>query len=145
MADPTSDDDVLTPRLGYLLKRAYAGLAEEIGKALQPLGIDGRELAVLVLLNATDTPLSQLDAAQRLGIDRTTMTSFVDGLEDKGLVTRRRSVDDRRKNIIELTATGDERLIAAERLRAAAESRFLAPLGAARHEALLDALRTLTL
>ncbi|WP_327139671.1 MarR family winged helix-turn-helix transcriptional regulator [Nocardia sp. NBC_01327] len=145
MAEPTPDDDVLTPRLGYLLKRAYAGLAEEIGKALRPLGIDSRELAVLALLNATDTPLSQLEAAQRLGIDRTTMTGFVDGLEDKGLVTRRRSAEDRRKNIVEPTAHGTELLTAAEELRTAAESRFLAPLGAARHRALLDALRTLTL
>ncbi|MGW4249689.1 MarR family winged helix-turn-helix transcriptional regulator, partial [Nocardia sp. NPDC004722] len=92
MADSTPDD-VLRSRLGYLLKHAYHRLAEEIGTALRPLGIDSRELAVLVLLDDTDTPLSQLDLAQRLGIDRTTMTQFTDTLEAKGLLARRRSAE----------------------------------------------------
>ncbi|MET8423373.1 MarR family transcriptional regulator [Nocardia sp. NPDC004860] len=142
MAAP-DPDDVLRSRLGYLLKQAYHRLAEEIGTALRPLGIDSRELAVLVLLDATDTPLSQLDAAQRLGIDRTTMTQFADTLEDKGLLARRRSPEDRRKNIVELTADGHARLAAAERVRAEAEARFLAPLGDG-GPGLIDTLRTLT-
>ncbi|GAB2537978.1 MarR family winged helix-turn-helix transcriptional regulator [Nocardia heshunensis] len=140
MAD---SDDVLRSRLGYLLKRAYHQLAEEIATALRPLGIDSRELSVLVLLDDTDTPLSQLDLAQRLGIDRTTMTQFTDLLESKGLIVRRRSAEDRRKNIVELTDEGHARLAAAERVRSEAEARFLAPLGAGA-AGLADALRTLT-
>ncbi|MGQ4601404.1 MarR family transcriptional regulator [Nocardia sp. R6R-6] len=138
-----ASDDVLRSRLGYLLKHAYQRLAEEIGTALQPLGIDSRELAVLVLLDATDTPQSQLAVAQRLGIDRTTMTQFTDTLERKGLLARRRSAEDRRKNIVELTADGRARLATAERVRAETEARFLAPLGA-RGPELIDTLRTLT-
>ncbi|MEC3917297.1 MarR family winged helix-turn-helix transcriptional regulator [Nocardia sp. CDC160] len=142
MAAP-SPDDVLRSRLGYLLKHAYGRLAEEIGTALRPLGIDSRELAVLVLLDATDTPLSQLEVARRLGIDRTTMMQFTDLLEGKGLLARRRSPEDRRKNIVELTPLGQERLAEAERLRADAEARFLEPLGA-NGSSLIEALRTLT-
>ncbi|MTE14241.1 MarR family winged helix-turn-helix transcriptional regulator [Nocardia aurantiaca] len=142
MAAPTPDD-VLRSRLGYLLKHAYNRLADDIGTALRPLGIDSRELAILVLLDATDTPLSQLDVAQRLGIDRTTMTQFTDTLEDKGLLARRRSPEDRRKNIVELTPDGHARLVAAEQVRAEAEARFLAPLGDG-GPGLIAALRTLT-
>jgi DNA-binding MarR family transcriptional regulator len=43
-------------------------------------------LAVLTVL-AAGRPLSQLEAARRLGVDRTTMIARVDALEAKGLVS----------------------------------------------------------
>src|SRR4029453_10674317 len=81
-------------RLGYLLKHANLRFAYLSGAALAPYGIDGRELAVLVSLDERD-PLSQREAAQRLGIDRTTMVALVDRLEGKGLAERRRAPADR--------------------------------------------------
>jgi DNA-binding MarR family transcriptional regulator len=60
----------LTTRLGYLLKHAQLAL----------YGITGRELAVLVVLAGRE-PASQQQAAQRLGIDRTTMVAILDTLE----------------------------------------------------------------
>lgn len=72
-------------RLGYLLKHANLRLSELVGAALAPYGIDGREFAVLALLDSP-VPMSQLDAARRLGIDRTTMVAMVDALERKDLV-----------------------------------------------------------
>src|SRR5215469_9495526 len=82
--------------------------------AMAPFGIDGRELAVLTVL-AAGVPLSQQEAADQLRVDRTTMVSLVDALEAKGLVERRRSTDDRRKNIVQLTETGRHRLRGAAR------------------------------
>ncbi|MGI5459478.1 MarR family winged helix-turn-helix transcriptional regulator [Streptomyces sp. CA-249302] len=129
-------------RLGYLLKHAQAKLARASAEALAPYGIDGHELAVLVVLSG-DEPLSQAEAAGRLGVDRTTMVSLIDGLEDQGLVTRRRSPQDRRKNIVELTPAGEECLHAAELARRAVERRFLAPLDEGEAEGLVRALRAL--
>lgn len=43
-------------------------------------GLNARELAVLLLL-ADREPESQQQAAQRLGVDRTTMVGLLDGLE----------------------------------------------------------------
>ena len=120
MADP------LNSRLGYLLKHAQLNFAESGARALEPLGINGRQLAVLVVLDAE--PLSQLDAAKRLGVDRTTMVALIDELEDLELVERRRSPDDRRKNIVELTAHGEQTLAEGERRRQEAEDAFLAEL-----------------
>jgi DNA-binding MarR family transcriptional regulator len=119
--------DTLTSRLGYLLKHAQLNFAESGARALEPLGISGRQLAVLVVLDAAE-PMSQLDAAKELGVDRTTMVTLVDELEDKGLVERRRSPDDRRKNIVELTARGKETLAEGERLHQQTEKAFLADL-----------------
>lgn len=114
-------------RLGYLLKHANLRLTELTGPALEPYGIDGREFAVLSVLGVPE-PLSQLEMAQRLRIDRTTMVSLVDGLERKKLVGRRPHPDDRRKNIVELTEHGRETLGAATRAVDGAEEAFLAGL-----------------
>jgi DNA-binding MarR family transcriptional regulator len=134
--------EALSSRLGYLLKHAQLRLTDAAAEALAPFGIDGRELAVMVVL-AAEYPLSQLEAAGRLGVDRTTMVALVDRLEDKGLVERRRSPEDRRKNIVELTAAGQDCLRQGERARAKAESQFLAPLGEAEAGRLVRALQVL--
>jgi DNA-binding MarR family transcriptional regulator len=117
-------------------------LAAASTRALAPFDIDGRQLAVLAVL-AAEYPLSQLEAAGRLGIDRTSMVTLVDGLEDKGLVERHRSPQDRRKNVVELTAAGRQRLRQAEQARDEMERRFLAPLGEADAARLVRALQVL--
>ncbi|MGW3306667.1 MarR family winged helix-turn-helix transcriptional regulator [Streptomyces sp. NPDC001073] len=134
----------LESRLGYLLKQAQARLARASAEALVPHGVDGHELGVLVVLSAGES-LSQVEAAGRLGVDRTTMVSLIDGLEDHGLVERRRSPYDRRKNIVELTPEGRDCLRLAEQARRAAERRFLAPLDEETAESLVRALRTLVI
>lgn len=134
--------EILSSRLGYLLKHAYLRLTEESARALAPHGIDGRELAVLAVLDAHDE-LSQLDAAGKLGIDRTTMVALLDALEGKELVERRRSPRDRRKNIVQLTPAGRERLRDAEFARQEMERRFLAPLSSTDATCLVRALQSL--
>ncbi|MDT0467366.1 MarR family winged helix-turn-helix transcriptional regulator [Streptomyces gibsoniae] len=134
--------EVLSSRLGYLLKHAYLRLTEESSRALAPHGIDGRELAVLAVLDAHDE-LSQLEAGGKLGIDRTTMVTLVDALEDKELVERRRSPQDRRKNIVQLTPAGRERLHDAELARREMERRFLAPLSSTDATRLVRTLQSL--
>ena len=135
--------EALGSRLGYLLKHAQQRLVRAAGPVMAQFGIDGRQLAVLTVL-AADYPLSQHEAAERLGVDRTTMVALVDDLEGKGLVERHRSLQDRRKNIVQLTKPGRERLHTAEQLRQEAESRFLAPLTEAEAAQFVRALRLLT-
>lgn len=135
-------EELLGTRLGYLLKHAQLRLAEHAGPALAPYGLDARELAVLAVL-AAGRPLSQLEAARRLGVDRTTMVALVDALEDKGLVERRRSEEDRRRNVVELTERGVRVRAEAEEARETAEHRFLAPLGEQDAARLVKALRVL--
>ena len=118
----------LTSRVGYLLKHAWLAHGELSAAALKPLGIDGRELAVLTVL-ADDDALSQQQAAQRLGIDRTSMVAMLDTLADKALVARRQDPHDRRRNVVELTTTGRRTLRKGTRLAVDVEERFLEPLG----------------
>ncbi|MET8946040.1 MarR family winged helix-turn-helix transcriptional regulator [Streptomyces sp. NPDC004542] len=135
-------EELLGTRLGYLLKHTQLRLAERAGPALAPFGLDARELAVLAVLTA-GRPLSQLEAARRLGVDRTTMVGLVDALESQGLVERRRSEEDRRRNVVELTERGRRVRADAEEAREAAEREFLAPLGEKDAARLVKALRML--
>jgi DNA-binding MarR family transcriptional regulator len=132
----------LADRLGFLLKHAQLELAGISEPALAPLGISGRELAVLSVL-AHGESLSQHQAARRLAIDRTTMVALLDGLEGKGLVERRPHPGDRRRNVVELTPSGRKVLDKALQATRDAERQFLAPLGDAGGQRLRDALRTL--
>jgi DNA-binding MarR family transcriptional regulator len=134
--------DVLAGRLGYLLKHAQQRLVQAAMPAMAPFGIDGRELAVLTVLSA-GVPLSQQEAADQLRVDRTTMVSLIDALEAKRLVERRRSADDRRKNIVQLTETGMDCLRGAARARDEVDREFLAPLGDALAHDFIRALQIL--
>lgn len=138
----TAAEELLGARLGYLLKHAQLRLARHAGPALAPFGLDARELAVLAVL-AAGRPLSQLEAARRLGVDRTTMVALVDTLEAKGLVQRRRSEEDRRRNVVELTDRGSRVRSDAEAARETAERDFLAPLGEKEAARLVKALQVL--
>jgi DNA-binding MarR family transcriptional regulator len=108
--------------------------------ALAPLGIDPRELGVMLLIG-DHKPSSQEQSAQRLGVDRTTMVALIDTLERKGLVTRHPDADDRRRNVVELTAAGHEVLLHATKASNEAESAFLFPLTAAAADNLRAALQ----
>lgn len=114
-------------RLGYLLKHAQTRMAQLYAEALVPFDVDARELGVLLLLSGHE-PASQQHAAQRLGVDRTTMVTLLDTLQGKGLVSRRPDDQDRRRNVVELTDAGQALLGQAMRASDDAERALLTPL-----------------
>ena len=114
-------------RLGYLLKHATLRLTALTGRALEPYGVDGKELAVLGVLDAAE-PLSQQQAAQRLRIDRTTMVALIDTLEGKGLVARRPHPGDRRNYALHLTAAGEQAMTDLSQVSLEHEQAISAPL-----------------
>jgi DNA-binding MarR family transcriptional regulator len=120
-------EGMATDRLGYLLKHVLAELTDAQARVLAPHGINGRDLAVLSAV-ASGEPLSQLEVAARLRVDRTSIGDLLDGLEERGLVERRRSAEDRRRNVVVLTAQGESTFETAERVRLDLEREFLAPL-----------------
>jgi DNA-binding MarR family transcriptional regulator len=132
----------VTTRLGYLLKHAQLRMNELSTRALEPYGVNGRELAVLVMLAGRE-PQSQQQAAQRLGVDRTTMVALLDTLEEKGLVSRHPHAEDRRRNVVDLTEAGQDVLEKGVRASDEAEREFLAPLDPQTARQLRAALRTL--
>lgn len=140
----TEQSSTADPRevLGYLLKHATAKLAAATDAALEPLGIDGKDYGALRVL-AHREATSQLEVAQTLGIDRTTMVALLDVLERKGIVTRRPDPADRRRNVVELTEKGVRTYEAAEVAHDEAERAFLAGVSPTAAAQLRRTLRTL--
>jgi DNA-binding MarR family transcriptional regulator len=140
MSSDSGPGPELSRRLGYLFKHAAMRLEELHAQVMTPFGIDARELGVLLVL-AGHEPASQQQAAQRLGVDRTTMVALLDTLEAKGLVFRRPHAQDRRRNVIDLTDHGQDTLRRALKASDDAERRLLAPLSPQDRQRLRDALR----
>ena len=128
--------------LGYLLKHAQLRFFELGAVALAPLGINGREAAVLRAIDAGPS-VSQGEVARAMNVDRTTMVALIDDLQLKGLVQRRQDPDDRRKNVVELTDTGRGTVRQAAEAVEQAEQDFLRPLSAAETTRFKETLRTL--
>lgn len=87
-----------------------------------------------------DQPRTMSEIATFLRCDNSNVTGIVDGLEEKGLASRRPSPDDRRVKLIELTAAGRR---VRTRLTRAMESppAWIEDLSAADRRALRDLLR----
>lgn len=127
MATDSDPRPRLSAQLTYLLKRALVDLENLHAEHLAPVGVSGRELGVLLLLDGPDAT-SQQQVAGRLGVDRTTMVGLLDGLETKGLVARHADAGDRRRNVLRLTGEGQTALDQALRASEKAERQLLADL-----------------
>ncbi|MDQ2784010.1 MAG: MarR family transcriptional regulator [Chloroflexota bacterium] len=123
----------LARRVTYLAYRVAIAAGQKANAALAPLGIDTRHYAILTALG-TDTMPSQQTIAATLGIDRATVVALVDDLEQRSLVRRAPSREDRRANTIELTAAGREILARADHLMDGCEASFIATLPARERE-----------
>ena len=131
-------DDVL----GYLLKHANLALERRSEAALAEVGFNPRELGVLRVI-AGGGARSQQELAELLDIDRTTMVTFIDGLERRGLVVRRPSERDRRRNVVELTDDGWDAFWKAERVSVQVEEAFTSSLSDGGASELRRALRAM--
>jgi DNA-binding MarR family transcriptional regulator len=128
-----------TGRVGQLLFVAQQAAQALAIERLGPLGLSPRAWGVLSTL-VESGPLTQIELATRMAIDRTAMVYLLDELEDQALVERVRSPRDRRAFLIHLTQSGREaQRRAAAALDGAAET-LLSPLTAAERSQLVDLL-----
>jgi MarR family transcriptional regulator, organic hydroperoxide resistance regulator len=98
--------DADRPDLTWLLHRAAQNMRTALDEAAQAHGLSGaRDWLVLSALSAGPRQ-TQLALAHSLGVDKTTMTSLLDRMEARGLITRCTDSHDRRARIPELTADG---------------------------------------
>jgi MarR family transcriptional regulator, lower aerobic nicotinate degradation pathway regulator len=111
--------------------------------ALEPLGLRARHLIALTVLR-DHGPSTQQALSTTLQIDRTNLVGLLNELEAGELISRRRSSEDRRRHIVELTDTGAHRLAEAEFTLAAAEDDVLNALDHQQREALYHLLQQAT-
>jgi MarR family transcriptional regulator, lower aerobic nicotinate degradation pathway regulator len=111
--------------------------------ALAPLGLRPRHLVALTVLRDHGSPTQQT-LASALHTDRTNLIGLLNELESEQLILRRRSSEDRRRHIVELTEEGAARLGEAESALAAAEDEVLGALDAEQREMLYSLLQQAT-
>lgn len=88
--------------LGYLFRYGYRAFARAISAELQPFDISSGQWSVLRVLWESDG-LSQVELADQMRIEKASLTGVLDVMEKRGLISRTRNADDRRKVNIHLT------------------------------------------
>jgi len=113
-----------------------------VDQALAQAGVRRYHYALLAALDEFG-PASQAGLGRRTGIDRSDMVATVNELADRRLLERAPDPEDRRRNVVTITAAGRRQLAELDRLIAAAQDEFLAPLSASDRKHLVDLLTRL--
>jgi DNA-binding MarR family transcriptional regulator len=117
-----------------------AGMIPQVyAAALQPLGIDGRHLAVLLTLQRTG-PQVQAHLSQISRIDKATMVSLLNELAEGGSIERRPHPSDRRAYEVHLTPQGAALIQQAKAATQQATDDLLAALSPAERQHLHEML-----
>jgi DNA-binding MarR family transcriptional regulator len=122
----------LLARLGYAIK---ARVLDELEQA----GFSMYEYSVLALLGE-GTCEAQATVADVLRLDRSQLVGILDGLEERGLIERRRDPNDRRRHSVSLTPGGQRELVKLRELVGRIEESLLEPLDEQSRKALHEAL-----
>jgi DNA-binding MarR family transcriptional regulator len=126
--------------LGYLLRRAQGAMHRDFMAAVAEFALTQKQVATLWLIQA-NPGVSQVEVAEALGMDRATMMSLVDRVEDRGFVVRKRSSTDRRRQELYLTPAGQGTLRRCKTRIAEHEEKFSTLFTNSELEFLLDALK----
>ena len=141
-AAPRLDLGVLPDLLGFHLRLANVAMYRDFTLALTDFELTQKQCATLQLIG-TNPGVSQVDLAATLGTDRATMMATVDRLEQRGLIARRRSLADRRRQELNLTAEGEQVVEKTKRAIAKHERRFKSRFTEDELKALFNALSRL--
>lgn len=130
-------------RSGALLDHLARRMRLRAESVLAPLGLRPRHLVALTVLRERGE-CSQQALSTTLEMDGTNIVGLLNELEAEKLIERRRSPEDRRRHVVELTDTGIALLAKAEFALAAAEDEVLAALDATQRETLYSLLQQAT-
>jgi DNA-binding MarR family transcriptional regulator len=135
------DRGLLEDLLGYHLRRAEVFAFQSFG-ATGPghEGVSPGQLGVLLMVQA-NPGINQTGAGRALGIDRSTLVSIIDALEDRALIERTPSPTDRRSHALLVTAKGDAFLKRIRPRLDAHEDELVRNLSAVERATLIDLLR----
>ncbi len=130
-------------RPGFLLRRAHQISAAVFENACTEVGLTQAQYGVLTVLHsAPDIDQSRL--ARALAFDKVTVLRVLRGLEDRGLITRVVSAENRRQMAVRLSAQGQRLLKKTELPVRLAYQQLMAPLSQKESQQLIDLLLRLT-
>lgn len=124
------------------LHKTARAVSRVYAEEMRPSGLARSQFAILGNLEHAGR-LALSDLADRLYMDRTTLTRNLKPLEQAGLVLRRPSSDDARVRLVEITADGRRKLRQARGYWRKAQARVLKLFGQQRWSELESNLRDL--
>lgn len=136
------DLDILPTLLGYNVRRAQIALWRDFARTVADGEIRPGMFSAIVLIKA-NPGVAQVELANELNIDKASMVGLVDRLEDAGWIVRTRSQEDRRRQGLTLTPSGEKMYKALRREMLDHERKFAAQFTEAERKQLLSLLRKL--
>jgi DNA-binding MarR family transcriptional regulator len=128
-------------QFGSLLEEASRNLVKFERETLKPLGLTGKHLEILLVLE--QKALNRQKGIGRLGIDRNTLATLMNGLEKVGMVERPKNAAGRRSDRVLLTTEG--RGILSQRMSPKSQIKILSGLTPEEQKTLIRLLRKLIL
>jgi MarR family transcriptional regulator, organic hydroperoxide resistance regulator len=120
------------------LMELFARTLDHQGTCLETLELTYQQAKLIWRLDANDTP-SLKEAARRCGVDPSNLSSVVDQLTERGLMTSRPAQHDKRVRVVRLTAEGAR--MRKKLLACLTKNPTLGALSTEQQEQLLDILR----
>jgi len=99
------DDYRFDDSLGFLVGKLKAFMMQALDADLADLGITSAQAVILIRLGAEGS-CTAASLCRRSGYDTGSMTRMIDRLEEKGLIERERSTEDRRVINLKVTESG---------------------------------------
>ncbi|HYS40729.1 MAG TPA: MarR family transcriptional regulator [Pseudonocardiaceae bacterium] len=127
------------PSLLYAIKQVELVSRAHLDDLLKPSGVTALQYTALTVLQRRDG-LSSAQLARNSFVTPQAMADLVTGLERRGLITRDRDPDNRRRLLISLTEAGHALLAQHESAVRALEEQMLADLDRTERAALADYL-----
>jgi len=125
---PTPPGPGFAPPIGFQLAAVAKTVARAFDDALAAAGGSTPTWLVLVSVRARRLG-TQRELAEAVGIRGATLTHHLNGMEDAGLVTRRRDPENRRVHVVELTEAGEALFVRLREAAVAFDARLRAGLG----------------
>jgi DNA-binding MarR family transcriptional regulator len=139
LKQPEALPEELRACTAFLLARVGIAIKLSAVEAFEREGFGLYQYSVLAVLGegARET---QATIADTLQLDRGQLVGVLDGLEESGLIERRRDQTDRRRHTVSLTPAGKKQIVKMRAIVTRIEDQFLGPLDAQARTALHDAL-----
>lgn len=136
---PAALPEELQACTAFLLARVGTAIKLSALEAFEREGLSMYQYSVLAML-AEGARETQATIADTLNLDRGQLVGVLDGLEEDGLIERRRDQSDRRRHTVSLTPAGKKQLVKMRKIVTRIEDTFLEPLDDKTRRALHDAL-----
>ncbi|WP_206615512.1 MarR family winged helix-turn-helix transcriptional regulator [Solirhodobacter olei] len=140
--DQEIDLGPLADYIGFALRNAQEAAFRAFARRVETVGLKPGRFAALMVIHH-NPGLTQMELGRAIARDKSSVTPLIQELQRHGLVARKASEEDRRRNALRLTTAGEDAL-AGLLVHAAEHDRKLDAIVGEHKDLFLDLLRRVT-